>query len=142
MFLCVQKTKGMETKDAARYLDGVMAVGPNGSQILRYFYSQYRETADQIGVKLDKSGNRTKCQPPDTTVVALGVLFDTKSWTWKMDTEKDTRLLHKINDTLKSSEIDIKQRERIVGKILSCLSQANTDWARSLILEKDPPHTW
>ena len=63
LFLCVRKTKGMAAKDATRYLDAVMAVGPNGSQVLRDFYNQYRQTADQIGVRLDKSGNRAKCQP-------------------------------------------------------------------------------
>ena len=32
LFLCVRKTRGMESKDAVRYLDDVMAVGPNGSK--------------------------------------------------------------------------------------------------------------
>ena len=35
LFLCVRKTRGMEAKDAARYLDDVMAGGPKGSEILR-----------------------------------------------------------------------------------------------------------
>ena len=52
-------------------------------------------------------------------VVALGVFFDTKAWTWRMDTEKGARLLHKIDDVLKGNITDLKQRERIVGKILS-----------------------
>ena len=43
LFFCVRKTKGMETKGAARYLDDVMAVGPNGLQILRDIYDQYRK---------------------------------------------------------------------------------------------------
>ena len=69
LFLCVRKTRGMKAKDAARYLDDVMAVGPNGSEILRDFYNQYRTTAAQIGLRLDKSGNKAKCQPPETTVI-------------------------------------------------------------------------
>ena len=79
LFLCVRKTRGMKAKDAARYLDDVMAVGPNGSKILRDFYDQYRTTAAQIGLRLDKSDNKAKCQPPDTTVIALGVFFDTEA---------------------------------------------------------------
>ena len=118
LFLCIRKTRGMESKDAARYLDNVMAVGPNGSKVLRDFYNQYRATAAQIGLRLDKSGNKTKCQPQATTVVALGVFFDTEAWTWRMDAEKGIRLLHKINDVLKGNNTDCKQRERIVGKIL------------------------
>ena len=32
LFLCVRKTRGMEAKDAARYLDDVMAVSPKGQK--------------------------------------------------------------------------------------------------------------
>ena len=39
LFLCIRKTRGMEFKDAARYLDDVMAVGPNRSKVLRDFYN-------------------------------------------------------------------------------------------------------
>jgi hypothetical protein len=118
LFLCVRKTRGMESKDAVRYLDDVMAVGPNGSKVLRAFYDQFRATAEQIGLRLDKSGNRAKCQPPATTVIALGVHFDTESWTWKVDEEKGTRLLHDIDDILKGNSATLKKRESIVGKIL------------------------
>ena len=118
LFLCVRKTRGMKAKDAVRYLDDVMAVGQNGSKVLRDFYDQFRETADQIGLKLDKSGNKTKCQSADTTVVALGVHFNTETWTWRMDAEKGTRLLHEIHSILEGKEATTKQRERIVGKIL------------------------
>ena len=93
-------------------------MGPKGSKILRDFYEQYRETAAQIGLRLDKSGNKAKCQPPETTIVALGVFFDTEAWTWRMDAEKGTRLLHEINSTLEGNKTTCKQRERIVGKIL------------------------
>ena len=119
LLLCVRKTRGMKEEDAGRYLDDVMAVGPKGSEVLRSFYDQYRSTADQIGVKLDKSGNKAKCQPPDTTIVALGVHFDTEAWTWKVDHEKGARLLHDIESTLDGNETDVKQRERIVGKLLN-----------------------
>ena len=118
LFLCVRKTRGMESKDAVRYLDDVMAVGPNGSKILRDFYDQYRATAEQIELRLEKSENKTKCQSPQMTVVALEVLFDTEAWTWRMDADKGIRLLHEINDVLNGNKTDCKQRERIVGRIL------------------------
>ena len=126
LFLCVRKTRGMRAKDAARYLDDVMAVGPKGSTILRDFYDQYRQTAAQIGLRLDKSGNRAKCQPPETTIIALGVHFDTEAWTWRMDAEKGARLLHEIESILEGNTATIKQRERIVGKILD-MSQLLTN---------------
>ena len=117
LFLCVRKTKGLSMQDAARYLEDVIAVGPNKSQGLRNLYGQYQLTEDQIRVRLDESGNKAKCQPPDTTVVALGVHFDTQTWTWRMNNKKEIRLLHKIKGVLEGIEPDIKQNERIVGQI-------------------------
>ncbi len=119
----------MESKDAVRYLDDVMAVGPNGSIVLRAFYDQFRATAEQIGLRLDKSGNRAKCQPPATTVIALGVHFNTESWTWRVDEEKGARLLHDIDDILKGNSATLKKRESIVGNSWICpicSSQAST----------------
>ena len=75
----------MKAKDAVRYLDDVMAVGSNRLKVLRAFYDQFKATAEQIGWRLDKSGKTTKGQSPETTVVALGVHFDTETWNWRMD---------------------------------------------------------
>ena len=43
LFLCVWKTRGMKAKDAVGYLDNVMAVGSNGSKVLRAFYDQLKQ---------------------------------------------------------------------------------------------------
>ena len=145
LFLCVRKTRGMKSKDAVRYLDDVMAVGANGSEVLRAFYDQFRAMAEQIGLRLDKSRNRAKCQPPETTVIALGVHFDTEAWTWKVDEEKGTRLLHDIDNILKGNTTSLKKRESIVGKSWtcpSCSSRANTCWGQYSTSVKAHRHTW
>ena len=51
-------------------------------------------------------------------MVARGVHFDTQAWTWRVDNEKGSRLLHEIQIVLEGNPPDTKQNERIVGKIL------------------------
>ena len=85
--------------------------------MIERFYEMYKLTASQIGVRLDKSGNRAKCQSPTQTVIALGVNFDTETWRWSADYEKATFLLEKIRDTLTNGMPDLKERQRMVGKI-------------------------
>ena len=75
--LCVMKTAEMSMIDALRYLDDVLAIRGKNSIVQENFYQMNKATAGQVGVCLDKSGNRAKCQGPATTVKALDVNFDT-----------------------------------------------------------------
>ena len=114
LLLCVMKTEGMNVKVALRYLDDVLAVCGSGSSILK---DTYRSTASKKGVRLDKSGNRAKCQGPDTTVIALGVIFNTKNWKWRMDYENAAILLCDINRAISNPETDLKENECLEGKL-------------------------
>lgn len=114
--LCISKTRGMSTRDALRYLNDVLAVGPAGSSLLHDFYQTYKATALQIGVHVDQSGKREKCQGPLPTVVALGVHFDTLAWTWALDPEKGAQLLHDISRA-HSSPLTSTERDSLTGKI-------------------------
>ena len=75
LLLCVLKTEGMKMADALRYLDDVLAVSREDSMVLDKFYQTYKTTAAEVGVCLDKSGNRAKCQGPDTKGHSLGGEF-------------------------------------------------------------------
>ena len=74
-------------------MDDILAISGEESTVIENFYEMYKLTASQIGVRLDKSGNRAKCQGPTQTVLALGVNFDTEKWQWSVDYEKGTFLL-------------------------------------------------
>ena len=116
LLLCVMKTEGMDAADA-RYLDDILAISGEDSSVLENFYKMYKLTAAQIGVRLDKSGNRSKCQAPATTVIALGTNFDTEKWQWSIDYEKDTILLEDIRNVIEHGMPELKERQRIVVKI-------------------------
>ena len=115
--LCMMKTAEMSMADALRYLDDVLAISGEDSSVLENFYHMYKTTARKVGVRLDKSGNRAKCQGPATTVRTLGVSFDTQKWQWSMDYKKGTILLSDIRSAITGKNNDLKKRQRIVGKI-------------------------
>ena len=60
LLLCVMKTEGMSMEDALKYLDDVLAVSGEDSTVLEKFFQTYKTTTIQVGVRLDKSGNRAK----------------------------------------------------------------------------------
>ena len=117
LLLCVMKTEGMDVADALRYLDDILAISGEDASVLENFYETYKVTAAQIGVRLDKSGNRAKCQGPAQTVIALGVNFDTEKWQWSIDFEKGAILLEDIRQVITVGMPNLKERQRIVGKI-------------------------
>jgi hypothetical protein len=57
----------------------------NGYPGVDKFFENYKLEAAMAGFKLDSSGNQDKVQPLDTVVTALGVVFDTVSWTWEAE---------------------------------------------------------
>ena len=100
LLLCIMKTEGMSMANALRCLDDVLAISGEDSTVLEKFYQTYKTTANEVGVRLDKSGNRAKCQGPDTKVITLGVNFDTNTWEWSMDHDKGAILLHDIEKAM------------------------------------------
>ena len=71
-----------------------------------------------MGFRLDKSGNRDKVQPPDTVVTALGVEFDTKSWTWKYKEDKLARVLYTLEEIQREDSVDFGTIQSITGKLI------------------------
>ena len=75
------------------------------------------EEAAKVGIVLDDSGNAEKQQIPSETVTALGVYFDTRSWTWGFKEGKLPRILHTLNKVKESEVMDRKELESITGKL-------------------------
>ena len=77
-----------------QHLDDVISVGPPGQDSPVFnFFNTYMEEAKKCGIRLDDSGNRDKCQSPDTIFTGLGVCFDTERWVWWL---KEHKLARKV----------------------------------------------
>ena len=105
LYSVIELSPGMTRNDVEQHLDDVLGVGPEGEDSpVHGFFRKYKEEAAAVGIKLDKSGNRDKVQPPDTVCVALGVEFDMVAWTWRYKKDKLSRILHTLHNIVQGEE--------------------------------------
>ena len=121
LYSVVGLTPGFTREDVEQHLDDVLGVGPpevNEEASVDKFFTNYKEEAEKAGFKLDKSGNRDKVQPPDTKCTALGVEFDTVSWTWKYKADKLARILHTLAGLARGEALQYSELQSIAGKLI------------------------
>ena len=119
------KLSGIEKEKVKRYLDDTFGTESKLGSKLSVFYNTYLDTCERVGVKMDKSGDPRKGQPPGTTATILGANFDTTSWTWSLSADKGAKILEAIDDILKGDACqrlekkkNLKQRQSLVGKLI------------------------
>jgi hypothetical protein len=116
---CCMRLARMPRYLVEQHLDDVIAVGPPGPEsCVHRFFSTYVTEAEKVGVRLDKSGNREKCQAPDTQFVGLGVCFNTESWTWWIESKKLARILNILDRIRRSEEMSVSEIQSITGKLV------------------------
>ena len=120
---------GIPRSLVTQHLDDVLAAsqgGPNSH--VWNFYNTYVKEAETVGIRLDSSGNKEKAQPPDKRVVALGIEYDTDTWTLSYNKDKSARLLQTIGELslnlhhLPTDSKETKARQSLAGKLLHMAS--------------------
>ena len=117
----IKLTPDMPRNQVEQHLDDVLAVGlpwEDQERSVDAFFRVYKEEASKVGFKIDQSGNTDKVQPPGCKVVALGVAFDTASWTWGFKPEKLARILHGLAALKDNDEIGFDTIQSITGKLV------------------------
>jgi hypothetical protein len=79
-----------------QHLDDVCAAAAAGDDGLQRLEADYRQTAEELGVRLAPTTDPDKAFSPCTGGTVLGVCYDTAAWTWYIPEEKLNRLLHQI----------------------------------------------
>ena len=88
------------------------------------FHQMFLKEASQVGFKPDVSANKEKNQAPDradTTVIALGVFYDTESWTWKYNDDKLAIILNALADLEGGKCLTLEQLRSLSGKLNSII---------------------
>ena len=102
-----------------KHLDDVLGVGSDqpDDPVFKFFES-YVALAAELGVKLPPVNvDRDKIQSPQTSVVALGMLFDTCSWEVKCPELKLGRILHTVRRGLAEGHIPAAEFHSLVGQL-------------------------
>ena len=117
----IKITPKFSRRDVEQHLDDVLGVGPpeeDPEASVDAFFRNYKEEASRVGFRLDSSGNRDKVQPPDTVCTALGVEFNTRTWTWRYKEDKLARILNTLSEMQKGEEVEFSTLQSITGKLI------------------------
>jgi hypothetical protein len=115
---CTRELAGMPRYAIQQHIDDVLGVRiPGDNSPVWLFHRTYLEEALKVGIRLDQSRSKEKQQEPGTSVVALGVRFDTQSWTWGLKPEKMARILISLDEIRRVDRISLKEIESITGKL-------------------------
>ena len=106
------------TNRICQHLDDCCATAPANSDSLEIFDATFSQVAETLGVKLAPREDPEKSFGPSTKGLVLGVVYDTTTWTWSLNYEKMSRLLHNLRDLLISDAVPQVNIWSIVGKII------------------------
>ena len=108
------------------------------------FFQAYLDLAKEVGVRLPPPDeDKTKCQSPATTVLALGMEFDTVAWEMRCPELKLGRMLHALRQCLAEGSTTAGELASLVGQLqdkMIMLEAAKFNMAEisALVVEDDP----
>ena len=102
-----------------KHLDDILAVGRCSHDDPVYkFFEAYVKLAEEVGVRLPPVNvDKSKIQSPQTTVVALGMEFDTVSWQVRCPELKLGRILHAVRQGLAVGSVPAAEWHSLVGQL-------------------------
>ena len=106
------------TNRICQHLDDCCAAAPAGSGQLARFDSVFYQVAGKLGIKLAPRVDPEKSFGPNCSGLVLGIFYDTNSWTWALNHEKLSRLLHDLKEFLTVDSLPQERVWSLVGKLI------------------------
>ena len=103
----------------AKHLDDILGIGtPSPLDPVHSFFEAYLELAEEVGVRLPPPDvDKSKCQSPATTVLALGMDIDTVAWQIRCPEQKLGRILHALRQCLALGSVTMGELASLVGQL-------------------------
>ena len=129
---------GMQISRIPQCVDDVIPCGPKGCPKMRSFIKEYRDFAEEVGIKLaTNTGDNlaNKCFGISTEGDLLGINFNTENWTWKVPEEKTRLVLHQIKKILDKGEATLEEMDSLIGRMTSYMEVVEGGrWERGFLL--------
>ena len=125
LYPVVEMTPSFSRNDVEQHLDDVLGVGlgqMDQDKSVDAFFRNYLAKASEVGFKIDATGNTDKVQPPHTTCTALGVVFNTETWTWSLKPDKLARMNQSLVKIMQGEEMEYQEMQSIIGKLIDIKS--------------------
>jgi len=101
-----------------RTLDDVACVAPKSKEWCQEFTMKYKNTCAKLGIQLAPiCPKQEKAFENTTRGTVLGIKFDTERLAWSLSSEKMEDILSDIFTALNSGHLDLKQMERLNGRL-------------------------
>ena len=98
---------GYPNQCAQKQLDDLcVATPPISGKLMENFVSTHRSVSQRVGVKLVPETDKEKAFSCEARGTALGVTYDTNTWTRNLDSGKVNITLHDLYDMMSSSSRD------------------------------------
>ena len=94
-----------------------MATPPHQHELMKTFVKTHRAICQRVGVKLVPETDKEKAFSCETKGTVLRVIYDSKSWSWNLDSEKVKILLHLLYDMMHSSSVTNEVAMTVSGKL-------------------------
>ena len=108
---------GTSLGDILQCLDDVVHIAHRDSTDCEEFYLSYRQTCEEVGVRLAPEGDKDKAFPPTCEGTILGIEYNTEAWKWRMPEAKASYMLetlYKITDGLPVTNEEVL---KLVGRL-------------------------
>ena len=101
-----------------RTLDDTACVAPVGSGLCEQFTKTYKETCQELGVKLaEDCPLAEKAFSNKTKGTVLGIQFDTNLQSWRISNQKAADILVDIHTIIHGGHVSLEQMETVAGRL-------------------------
>jgi len=101
-----------------RTLDDVACAAPPNTGWCQEFTKNYKEACTNLGINLaEDCPNLDKAFSNSTRGTVLGIQFDSNKLAWRLPTEKMTDILEGIHTAINGGHLDLKQAEKLAGRL-------------------------
>ena len=116
--------------------EAVIFIGNGDTSQVEKAYDSYKTLAKEWGMSLAGEDDHNKAFKPETgPVICLGVMYDTKSFTWWIRDDKLLVMLHMIKKACTEPKISVGHIMSLVGRLLDVrLLVPNSKWQLGYIL--------
>ena len=116
--VCIMRLSNINRALVEQYLDDVLAIGQGRTDDpVNSFHRIFLEEAAKTGFRPDLSAHKEKNQAPETTVIALGVWYDTVAWTWRYNEDKLAFILNSLLALERGQRLSLEHMQSLAGKL-------------------------
>ena len=113
----VEKLTDLDPELNCMVLDDNCTVGREDDEMIETYFMKYREVAEILGVELAGLEDPGKAFAPTTRGEVLGIMYDTRMWSWWIPEDKGNMFLALMWDIMEGRGATMEKMMSLMGKM-------------------------